>query len=56
MENKKPDLKPNNKNFSSGPTNKRPKWSLSNLENAVLGRSHRSAEGKDKIKMVIQMS
>ena len=40
MINKKPNYKPKNPNFSSGPTTKRPNWLLSNLENAVLGRSH----------------
>ena len=46
---KKPDLKTKNPNFSSGPTTKRPNWSLSNLENALLGRSHRSSESQKKL-------
>jgi len=49
----KPNLKPDNPNFSSGPTTKRPNWSLSNLESAHLGRSHRSAECKSKLSEVI---
>ena len=49
----KPNSKPNNPNFSSGPTTKRPNWSLSNLESALLGRSHRSLECKNKLKEVI---
>ena len=53
---KKPDLKTKNPNFSSGPTTKRPNWSLSNLENALLGRSHRSSECKEKLKEVIEKS
>jgi len=49
----KPNSKPNNPNFSSGPTTKRPNWSLSNLESALLGRSHRSFECKERLKEVI---
>ena len=52
----RPNLKPNNPNFSSGPTAKRPNWSLSNLESATLGRSHRAKECKDKVNEVILRS
>ena len=37
MINNKPIYKPKNPNFSSGPTSKRPNWSLKQLEQAVLG-------------------
>ena len=49
----KPDNKPKNPNFSSGPTVKRPEWKLSNLHSASLGRSHRTKECKDKLNEVI---
>ena len=49
----KPSLKPKNPNFSSGPTTKRPNWSVNNLKSAYLGRSHRSNECKSKLKAVI---
>lgn len=49
----KPANKPNRPHFSSGPCAKRPGWSLSSLENAVLGRSHRAAVGKARLKEVI---
>ena len=49
----KPNSKPDNPNFSSGPTTKRPNWSLSNLKSAHLGRSHRSIECKSKLSEVI---
>ncbi|MDB5491007.1 MAG: phosphoserine aminotransferase [Micavibrio sp.] len=49
----KPAVKPQNPCFSSGPCAKRPGWSLSALEGAFLGRSHRAAEGKAKLKEVI---
>ncbi|NOV20222.1 phosphoserine transaminase [Ensifer adhaerens] len=51
-----PREKPLSPNFSSGPCKKRPGWSLSALEGAVLGRSHRSAPGKAKLREVIDLT
>ncbi len=45
----KPALRPANPNFSSGPCAKRPGWNLQNLQDACLGRSHRSKPGKAKL-------
>jgi phosphoserine aminotransferase len=42
-----------NPNFSSGPCSKRPNWSLDFLKNAVVGRSHRSSLGKEKLAKAI---
>ena len=52
----KPQVRPRDPRFSSGPCAKRPNWSLDNLKNASLGRSHRSAEGKARLKEVIDRS
>jgi len=49
-----PEVRPACPNFSSGPTAKRPGFSLSQLEGAALGRSHRSALGKAKLKEAIE--
>ena len=38
-----------NPNFSSGPCSKRPSWSTDALKSAPVGRSHRSALGKERI-------
>ena len=53
MINEKPISKPACINFSSGPCTKRPGWSVNSLDNALLGRSHRSKEGKIKLKDAI---
>ena len=44
-----PVIKPANPCFSSGPCAKRPGWTLENLTNAPLGRSHRSKIGKARL-------
>jgi phosphoserine aminotransferase len=50
----KPTTRPNCANFSSGPCAKRPGWSLEQLKDAALGRSHRSKLGKAKLVDVIE--
>ena len=50
----KPATKPLNPRFSSGPCAKPPTWTLDALRDAPLGRSHRAAVGKDKLKAAIE--
>ncbi|MCZ7481150.1 phosphoserine transaminase [Rhizobium rhizogenes] len=52
----KPDLRPGNTHFSSGPCSKRPGWSLDALSDAPLGRSHRAKVGKAKLKQAIDLT
>ncbi|MGB3642202.1 MAG: phosphoserine transaminase [Rivularia sp. (in: cyanobacteria)] len=52
----KPSIRPQNPNFSSGPCSKRPGWDLSALNNATIGRSHRSKLGKAKLAEALQLS
>jgi phosphoserine aminotransferase len=52
----KPDLRPANPQFSSGPCAKRPGWSFAALEGALLGRSHRAKEPKARLAEVIDRS
>ena len=50
----KPARRPANPRFSSGPCTKHPGWSLENLQNAPLGRSHRAKPGKDRLRTAIE--
>ncbi|MCB4822318.1 phosphoserine transaminase [Roseicella aerolata] len=52
----KPDLRPANPRFSSGPCAKRPGWTLEVLSGAYLGRSHRAAAPKARLAEVIERS
>ena len=52
----KPDIRPANTHFSSGPCSKRPGWTLEALKDAALGRSHRAKIGKNKLKLAIDLT
>lgn len=52
----KPDIRPVNAQFSSGPCTKRPGWTLEALADAPLGRSHRAKIGKTKLKAAIDLT
>ena len=54
MKIEKPDVRPNNPQFSSGPCAKPSTWTLDALSNAALGRSHRAKIGKDKLLKAIE--
>lgn len=51
-----PAARPANPRFSSGPCAKIPGWTPDLLENALLGRSHRAAEGKARLKLAISLT
>ena len=51
-----PAARPANPRFSSGPCAKIPGYSLDMLEDAPLGRSHRAAVGKAKLKQAIDLT
>ncbi|MEM7121509.1 MAG: phosphoserine transaminase [Pseudomonadota bacterium] len=52
----RPDVRPARPFFSSGPCAKHLGWSLSALEDAYVGRSHRAKGGKAKLAEVIERS
>ena len=52
----KPQNKPVNPSFSSGPCPKYPGWNVTDLQNALVGRSHRSTEGKEKLRYAIELT
>ena len=51
-----PALRPVNPRFSSGPCAKIPGFDLSMLQDAPLGRSHRAAVGKARLKQAIELT
>ncbi|MBO3463428.1 phosphoserine transaminase [Aetokthonos hydrillicola Thurmond2011] len=51
-----PSKLPHTTHFSSGPCAKRPGWTVAELKNACVGRSHRSSAGKAKLAEVIERS
>src|SRR5262245_28933076 len=53
MTGSKPAVRPARPFFSSGPCAKRPGWTPQALNDACLGRSHRSKPGKAKLKEAI---
>jgi phosphoserine aminotransferase len=56
MTDAKPAVRPANPHFSSGPCAKPPGWSVDWLSNALVGRSHRSGEGKARLKRAIDLT
>jgi len=56
MTSMRPSIRPHNPCFSSGPCAKRPGWTPSALEDALVGRSHRSKSGRARIQEVLDRS
>jgi phosphoserine aminotransferase len=56
MSDTKPAVRPAHAHFSSGPCAKIPGWSPNRLQDALTGRSHRSGEGKARLKLAIQLT
>ena len=52
----KPAVRPASAHFSSGPCAKIPGWNPNLLEKALTGRSHRSGEGKARLKRAIELT
>lgn len=50
----KPQTRPANPRFASGPCNKRPGYSIEALDLEALGRSHRASPGKEQLAAVCQ--
>jgi phosphoserine aminotransferase len=51
-----PRTRPGNPRFGSGPTAKRPGWSLAALEGALVGRSHRAKAPKARLAELLDRS
>jgi phosphoserine aminotransferase len=51
----RPTVRPARPYFSSGPCAKPPGWSPDQIDTRILGRSHRSALGKERLKLAIDL-
>ena len=51
----KPELRPTRPFFSSGPCAKPPGWNSNQIDTRILGRSHRSALGKQRLQYCIDL-
>jgi len=49
----KPNLRPKNPRFSSGPCTKHPDWSFAGLKGALLGRNHRQPDTQARLALAI---
>ena len=50
-----PEVRPQRPYFSSGPCAKPPGWSPNQLDTRILGRSHRSGLGKERLKLCLDL-
>ncbi|MGB7697752.1 MAG: phosphoserine transaminase [Methylovirgula sp.] len=51
-----PAARPQRPFFASGPCPKRPGWTPAALQHALLGRSHRSAAGRERLKHALKLT
>ncbi len=52
----RPEIRPANPRFSTGPCPKPPGWTLEALASAEVGRAHRSRAGRCRLRQVIEMT
>jgi phosphoserine aminotransferase len=50
-----PAVRPKRPHFSSGPCAKPPGWSSDQIDTRILGRSHRSTLGKERLRLAIEL-
>ena len=55
LTNTPPAVRPLRPHFSSGPCAKPPGWSADKIDTQILGRSHRSGLGKERLKLCIDL-
>ena len=52
----KPNVRPKNPRFSSGPCTKHPGWSFAGLKGALLGRNHRQPDTEARLSLAITLT
>ena len=52
----KPNVRPKNPRFSSGPCTKHPGWSFGGLKGALLGRNHRQPDTEARLSLAITLT